>query len=136
MANLKQLPAALLACCLIVWVSAPAEGQDLDDLVQNHQWILTGGPPGRLGYDIRQDLEQPEVMYVTDAYLGVFKSVDGGMTWEAVNNGIDAMSGESADAVPVFCRTIRTRCWPGQATISTTKARESTRQPMEDKPGP
>ena len=41
-----------------------------------------GGPPGGLGYDIRMRPDNPDEMYVTDARAGLFKSVDGGLTWQ------------------------------------------------------
>jgi hypothetical protein len=65
-------------------------------------WVHTGGPSGGLGYDVRMDPENPDVMYVTDALAGAFKSIDGGATWFAINNGIIARVGPSADGIPVF----------------------------------
>ena len=78
------------------------EGSPLID----QEWVRLGGPLGGLGYDIRMDPRNPDVMYVTDAYAGVFKSVDSGKTWFPSNNGIDMKQGFSGDAVPVFCLTI------------------------------
>lgn len=69
-------------------------------------WVSTGGPIGGLGYDVRMDPRNPDVMYVTDAYAGVFKSTDGGKTWFAANNGLPAIAGASGDAIPVFSLTI------------------------------
>jgi photosystem II stability/assembly factor-like uncharacterized protein len=69
-------------------------------------WITTGGPPGGLGYDIRMDPRNPDVMYVTDAWAGVFKSTDGGNYWVPTNNGITARIGPSGDAIPVFSLNI------------------------------
>jgi photosystem II stability/assembly factor-like uncharacterized protein len=69
-------------------------------------WVSTGGPPGGLGYDIRMDPRDPDVMYVTDAWAGVFKSLDGGINWFPINNGITARTGPSGDAIPVFSLTI------------------------------
>ena len=40
-------------------------------------WVRTGGPPGGLGYDIRMQPDNPDIMYVTDANAGVHKSTDG-----------------------------------------------------------
>lgn len=65
-------------------------------------WVTTGGPPGGLGYDIRMDPRNPDIMYVTDAQTGVFKSTDGGATWFAINNGITTRAGYSGTAIPVF----------------------------------
>jgi len=73
---------------------------------QSEPWISTGGPIGGLGYDVRMDPRNPDVMYVTDAYAGVFKSTDGGRTWFASNTGLPAYSGMSGDAIPVFSLTI------------------------------
>jgi len=44
-------------------------------------WVRTGGPLGGLGYDVRMRPDDPDVMYVTDALAGVFKSTDGGQTF-------------------------------------------------------
>ena len=69
-------------------------------------WVRTGGPLGGLGYDVRMFPENPDVMFVTDAFAGVFKSIDGGLTWFPSNNGITVRSGTSFDAIPIFCLTI------------------------------
>ena len=69
-------------------------------------WIRTGGPLGGLGYDVRMHPDDPDKMYVTDAYAGVFISDDGGQTWYPSNQGITDKTGESQDAIPVFCLTI------------------------------
>lgn len=69
-------------------------------------WIRTGGPLGGLGYDVRMRPDNPDVMYVTDAWAGVFMSTDGGQTWLPSNEGITTRAGESGDAIPVFCLTI------------------------------
>jgi photosystem II stability/assembly factor-like uncharacterized protein len=69
-------------------------------------WVRTGGPLGGLGYDVRMRPDNPDVMYVTDAWAGVFMSTDGGQTWFPSNEGITTRAGESGDAIPVFCLTI------------------------------
>jgi photosystem II stability/assembly factor-like uncharacterized protein len=66
-------------------------------------WERMGGPPGGLGYDIRMQPDNPDIMYVTDAHAGVHKSVDGGLTWFAANTGITA---DQSSIVPIFCLTI------------------------------
>lgn len=83
-------------------VYAPATPEEVSDL----QWIRTGGPLGGLGYDIRMHPDNPDLMYVTDAFAGVFRSTDGGNTWTPINEGITTRAGESGDAIPVFCLTI------------------------------
>jgi photosystem II stability/assembly factor-like uncharacterized protein len=66
-------------------------------------WVRLGGPPGGLGYDIRMRPDNPDEMYVTDARAGIFKSVNGGLTWDATNANLTF----GADAVaPIFCATI------------------------------
>ena len=72
----------------------------------NWTWVRTGGPLGGLGYDIRMRPDNPDIMYVTDAWAGVFMSTDGGQTWSPKNEGITTRTGESGDAIPVFCLTI------------------------------
>jgi photosystem II stability/assembly factor-like uncharacterized protein len=69
-------------------------------------WVRTGGPLGGLGYDVRMRPDNPDVLYVTDAYAGVFMSTDGGLSWFPSNDGIDTRVGTSRDSIPVFCLTI------------------------------
>jgi photosystem II stability/assembly factor-like uncharacterized protein len=70
------------------------------------QWIKMGGPIGGLGYNIRINPTNKNIMFVTDAFSGVQRSTDGGQTWQASNTGIDTRVGPSLDAIPVFCLTI------------------------------
>lgn len=53
---------------------------------------------------MRQD--NPDRMYVTDAWSGVNLSNDGGKTWTASNQGITSNGGPSGDAIPVFSLTV------------------------------
>ncbi len=69
-------------------------------------WVFTGGPLGGLGYDVRMRPDNPDIMYVTDSFAGVFKSTDGGKTWFASNTGITTRTGATGDAIPVFSLTI------------------------------
>lgn len=70
------------------------------------KWVFTGGPLGGLGYDIRISQDDPEKMYVTDAFAGIFMSEDGGKNWFASISGIDVRDGTTGDIVPVFSATI------------------------------
>ena len=85
--------------------SAAPLAQDSSPLA-GQTWERLGGPIGGLGYDIRMRPDNPDIMYVTDAWAGVHKSTDGGATWFTLNDGIDARTGPSGDAIPVFCLTI------------------------------
>lgn len=69
-------------------------------------WIRTGGPLGGLGYDVRMRLDNHDIMFVTDAWAGVFMSQDGGHTWFPSNQGITTRVGTTGDSVPIFCLTI------------------------------
>ncbi|MEW5873005.1 MAG: hypothetical protein AB1894_27340 [Chloroflexota bacterium] len=69
-------------------------------------WARTGGPLGGLGYDVRMRPDNPDSLYVTDAWAGVFTSADGGRIWSPSNAGITTRTGTSGDAIPVFCLTI------------------------------
>ena len=69
-------------------------------------WVRTGGPLGGLGYDVRMRPDNPDIMYVTDAYAGVFISNDAGQTWFPSNEGIMTRAGESQDGIPIFSLTI------------------------------
>lgn len=75
-------------------------------LLASLKWVRTGGPLGGLGYDIRMRPDNPDVMLVTDANAGVFKSIDGGAHWKPVNQGITARTGETGESIPIFCLTI------------------------------
>ncbi len=65
-------------------------------------WVRTGGPIGGLGYDVRYGSADQQVMYVTDNYSGVSKSVNGGQTWFPTNRGILGRFWPSGDSIPVF----------------------------------
>jgi len=60
----------------------------------DQSWVRLGGPLGGLGYDIRMNPDNPDLMYVTDAFSGVHISQDGGLTWEPSNDGIDVVLSE------------------------------------------
>lgn len=68
-------------------------------------WVRTGGPLGGLGYDVRMQPGDPDVMMVTDAWAGVFRSDDAGATWLPSSDGITARTGPSGDGIPVFSLT-------------------------------
>lgn len=78
------------------------EGSPLAD----QTWVRLGGPPGGIGYDIKMDPTNPDIMYATDTNSGISKSIDGGKTWFPLNEGINLTRGTSNDLVPVFCATI------------------------------
>ncbi len=86
-----------------VWGPAP---KPTPTVPPEYTWIRLGGPIGGLGYDIRMNPDNPDLMFVTDAMAGVFISQDGGQTWGATNQGISARSGETGDLIPVFSLTI------------------------------
>lgn len=69
-------------------------------------WVKTGGPIGGLGYNIRINPQNPNIMFVTDIFSGVNRTIDGGRNWDASNNGITVLNGPTQDAIPVFALTI------------------------------
>jgi len=73
---------------------------------QRAAWEKTGGPLGGLGYDVRIDPEDKDIMFVTDNPSGVNKSTDGGQTWVQSNTGITTRTGSSHDDIPIFSITI------------------------------
>lgn len=73
---------------------------------QGAKWVKTGGPWGGIGYDIRIDPDEPNVMYVTDQWAGNHKSINGGKTWYANNSGIQTVFGSTGQSIPIFCLTI------------------------------
>jgi len=66
-------------------------------------WTRLGGPPGGLGYDIRMNPENPDLMFVSDANAGLHMSRDGGRQWELVP--VDPLLDPSF-TFPCFCVTI------------------------------
>ena len=84
-------------------IDSPGGGTELP---QSLVWTKLGGPHGGIGYDIRMRPGNPDIMYVTDSWAGLHKSIDGGRTWFPANDGIDARIGPSGDAIPVFSVTI------------------------------
>jgi len=85
-----------------VWGKPISSMIDLNSL----NWVYTGGPLGGLGYDVRMRPDNLDIMFVTDAFAGVFKSTDCGKTWFPANEGITTRIGESGDNISVFCLTI------------------------------
>lgn len=83
----------------------------------SQQWQRTGGPIGGLGYNIKIDPTNNQIIYITDALSGIHKSIDGGTTWVPKNNGITSRNGDSNDAIPVFTVAIDqnnpTTIWAG-----------------------
>jgi len=70
---------------------------------QSEPWVVLGGPPGGIGYDIRMVPEDPDIMYVTDSGGGIFKSQNGGQSWMPINHGIESTPDIGT---LVFCATI------------------------------
>ena len=105
----KIIPPLILAVSLLLIAQKPTVSraqQTPSSPLANQTWVRLGGPLGGLGYDIRMRPDNPDIMYVTDAWAGVHKSTDGGKTWFPSNDGIDLTTGASNDALPVFCLTI------------------------------
>jgi len=107
MKTFPRLAETLFLVAILVSLALPAQAQQAKGSpLVDQAWVRLGGPIGGLGYDIRMRPDNPDIMYVSDAWAGVHKSTDGGMTWFTLNNGIDAHTGPSGDAIPVFCLTI------------------------------
>lgn len=85
-------------------------------------WERTGGPIGGLGYNVKIHPNDKNIMFVTDAFSGVNKSIDGGVNWLPSNNGIDVRTSSTGDAIPVFSLTIDpfdpNEIWVGTQGIS------------------
>lgn len=69
-------------------------------------WVSTGGPVGGIGYDVRIHPFYPDIMYVTDNFAGVIRSLDAGSSWNSVNSGITVKGGPTGDIYPIFCLTV------------------------------
>ena len=90
-----------LPLCLIFILLTPKTWSQ-----ENLHWIRLGGPPGGLGYDIRYNFIAPDTWYVTDANAGVHRTLDNGIRWESVNEGIETFAGPTNELIPVFCLTV------------------------------
>ncbi len=107
----KMLIAFILVLVLIYSVqiaaqATTAQDEDPGSPLTDQTWVRLGGPPGGVGYDIRMNPVNPDIMYVTDSGAGIHKSTDRGRSWFTVNEGVDLRAGYSGDMIPVFCATI------------------------------
>ncbi|MBI9045524.1 MAG: hypothetical protein JEZ06_13625 [Anaerolineaceae bacterium] len=84
----------------------PTATSTLEPINEVPTWINLGGPRGGTGYDIKISPEDSNTLWVTDVLAGVNTSVDGGVTWAPMNNGIDSRMGLSGDDIPIFCLSI------------------------------
>ena len=120
---------------LIAFENPDAAKTLFDDIVikaslptQDVSWIRTGGPLGGIGYDVRIDPNDPNILFASDNWAGVHKSTDGGATWVPKNTGIASRNGPSGDGIPIFCLTIDPNntdiVWCG--TFATTGVYRST----------
>lgn len=69
-------------------------------------WTKLGGPLGGLGYDIRFDQNNHNLILMTDNWSGVNRSTNRGKNWATSNTGIKTRVGRSGDAIPIFSLTI------------------------------
>lgn len=69
-------------------------------------WVSTDGPLGGLGYDIRYNFGDPSIWYVTDAWSGVHRSTDRGISWAPTNTGMSIGWGPAGDTIPIFSLTV------------------------------
>lgn len=69
-------------------------------------WVQTKGPAGGLGYDIRYNFADSNEWYVTDAWSGVHRSTDRGISWSTSNVGFSIAWGPAGDTIPVFSLTV------------------------------
>ncbi len=82
-----------------------------DELIDKYQilsmpWQKLNGPFGGQGYTIRFFPNDSNKIVVTDSFAGIHLSSDRGLIWDESDEGIDARTGESGDAIPVFVTTI------------------------------
>ena len=84
--------AILVPALALALLADPRHAQDGgQSTLGGEAWVRLGGPPGGLGYDVRVGPDQPDVWFVTDAFAGVrgvYRSADGGRTWEKRVSGI------------------------------------------------
>jgi len=101
-----QASAPPVASTLAAPASSPSPPSNVPAAATNFTWVRTGGPLGGLGYDVRMRPDNPDVMFVTDAWAGLFTSTDGGANWLPSNTGISTRIGPTGDGIPVFSVTI------------------------------
>ncbi len=95
----RALPLLISATAMLLMIrcvtpdSAERSAEGTRSPLASAAWVRLGGPIGGLGYDIRVQPDDPRIMYVTDAWAGVHKSIDGGATWLPANAGIDVTHG-------------------------------------------
>ena len=104
---MKNVITILLAIIISFSIITSISAQDNQNSpLIDQTWVRLGGPPGGVGYDIRSDPNNQDIMFVTDSMAGIHKSTDRGKTWFITNSGIDIRSGASGDLIPVFSATI------------------------------
>lgn len=77
-----------------------------DELSGDFHWTSTGGPLGGIGYDVRINHKESNILYFTDINAGVLKSINKGITWSPYNDGITVKGGTTGDTTPIFSLTI------------------------------
>jgi photosystem II stability/assembly factor-like uncharacterized protein len=104
----KQIIIYFLSVLFLLIVACGGGGSSVDTDVPTYtgQWDEVGGPIGGLGYDVRINPDDNDIMYVTDNYAGVGYSIDGGKSWSRANQGINIKTGPTEDSVPIFSLTI------------------------------
>lgn len=107
---MKNLLKKFLYLFLLFFILFPSSVIAQDKLPENPllglEWEYLGGPAGGIGYDIRIDSKSPNIIYVTDANAGVFKSMNFGKSLFPINAGIETVVGFTGDSIPVFSVTI------------------------------
>ena len=96
----------LLPTCMDADGVSSLENPQLHRASRQQKWVRTGGPLGGIGYDVRIDPDDPDIIYVTDQWAGCHRSDDGGRTWHPKNNGITSRFGPTNDSIPIFCLTV------------------------------
>jgi len=98
----------ILSIFTALLVLSPTQAQEVirPPAYEAGPWVYLGGPWGGMGYDIRVHPDKPNVYFVTDAFNGIFRSEDYGMTWKQSVAGITERGGASGDVVMIFCTTI------------------------------
>ena len=73
-------------------------------------WVKAKGPIGGLGYNVRYRHDNPDIMYFTDVWSGVQKSINGGLNWTQSNGegegAMDFRVGPTLDNIPVYALRI------------------------------
>ncbi|HNB32109.1 MAG TPA: S-layer homology domain-containing protein, partial [Saprospiraceae bacterium] len=84
---------SLVTCLLILLFLNLKEpiAHSLGSQINTDTWTIHS-PEGGIVWDVEVDSNNPSIIYTSTDNGGIFKSIDSGQSWSAINNGIDTTS--------------------------------------------